>query len=112
MPSVEQVTGTLPPVFRERYPSTYAIIDGSEIFIETPSDLHIQPSTFLHGAAINTTILLNFLLLLLQMNVSFISPLYVGSIADVCWLNSRCSANLSIRIFSAIRTKRWDCNYG
>ena len=46
MPSVEQVAGTLPPVFRERYPNTYAIIDGSEIFIETPSDLHIQSSTW------------------------------------------------------------------
>ena len=31
MPFVEQVAGTLPPVFRERYPNAYAIIDGSEI---------------------------------------------------------------------------------
>ena len=33
MPSPEQVAANLPHVFKERYPSTYAIIDGSEIFI-------------------------------------------------------------------------------
>jgi len=35
MPSVQQVAGTLPPAFRKQFPSTYAIIDGSEIFLET-----------------------------------------------------------------------------
>ena len=46
MPTVEQVKGTLPSTFRDRFPTTYAIIDGSEIFIETPSDLHMQSSTW------------------------------------------------------------------
>ena len=46
MPSVKQVEGTLPSAFREKYPSTYCIIDGSEIFMETPSDLHMQSSTW------------------------------------------------------------------
>ena len=46
MPTVEQVSGTLPSAFRFKYPNTYAIIDGSEIFIETPSDLHLQSSTW------------------------------------------------------------------
>jgi len=41
MPSTKQVEGTLPSAFREKYPSTYCIIDGSEIFMETPSDLHM-----------------------------------------------------------------------
>ena len=41
MPTVQQVAGTLPCAFKEKYPDTYAIIDASEIFIETPSDLHI-----------------------------------------------------------------------
>lgn len=45
MPAVEQVS-TLPPVFREKYPTTFAIIDASEMFIETPSDLHVQSSTW------------------------------------------------------------------
>ena len=46
MPLVEQVAGTLPAVFSEKYSSTYAIIDGSEIFLETPTDLCMQSSTW------------------------------------------------------------------
>ena len=45
-PSTEQVTGTMPTIFREKYPSTVAIIDASEIFIETPSDLVLQSSSW------------------------------------------------------------------
>ena len=81
MPSVEQVAGTLPPVCRERYPNTYAIIDGSEIFIETPSDLHIQSCTWSSYKHHNTA---KFLVAVTPNGcVSFISPLYVGSISDV-----------------------------
>ena len=57
MPTVEQVSGTLPSAFRFKYPNSYAIIDGSEIFIETPSDLHLQSST---GVNTCITIPLNF----------------------------------------------------
>ena len=46
MPSVNQVWGTLPTAFKEKFPTTYAIIDGSEVFIETPSDLSMQSSTW------------------------------------------------------------------
>ena len=45
-PSPQQVSGTLPQSFHDKYPTTFAIIDGSEIFIETPNDLHIQSSTW------------------------------------------------------------------
>jgi len=38
-PTKEQVAGTLPCAFRAKYPSTVAIIDATEVFIETPSDL-------------------------------------------------------------------------
>ena len=48
MPSVEQVVGTLPAVCSEEYPTTYAIIDGSEIFLETSTDLCMQSSTWSH----------------------------------------------------------------
>jgi len=54
MPSVEQVTGTLPCSFRDKYPTTFAIIDGSEIFIETPSDLQLQSSTWSNYKQHNT----------------------------------------------------------
>lgn len=43
-PSVEQVAGD---AFQEKYSSTYSIIDASEIFfVETPSDLFMQSSTW------------------------------------------------------------------
>ncbi len=81
MPSVEQVLGTLPPSFKEKYPNTYAIIDGSEIFIETPSDLFLQSSSWSDYKHHNTT---KFLLACTPNGaVCFISPLYVGSISDV-----------------------------
>lgn len=46
MPTVDQNLGTLPHIFRSKYPQTYAIIDDSEIFLQTPSDLHMQSSTW------------------------------------------------------------------
>ena len=46
MPAVEQVAGTLPPSFRGQFQSTYTLIDCSEIILETPSDLHMQSSTW------------------------------------------------------------------
>ena len=45
-PSTDQVWSTMPPIFKERYSTTYTIIDASEIFIETPTDLHRQSSTW------------------------------------------------------------------
>ena len=60
MPTVEQVSGTLPSAFRFKYPNSYAIIDGSEIFIETPSDLHLKSSTWSQYMHHNTTIEVKF----------------------------------------------------
>ena len=45
-PSTEQVAGTLPYAFKEKYANTYAIIDGTEIFLQRPSDLYLQSSTW------------------------------------------------------------------
>lgn len=81
MPSVDQVLGTLPPAFRARYPSTYTIIDASEIFIQTPTDLHMQSSTWSSYKHHNTA---KFLIACTPNGcVSFISPLYVGSISNI-----------------------------
>jgi len=81
MPSVQQVCGTLPPAFRERFATTYAIIDGSEIFLETPTDLHMQSSTWSSYKHHNTA---KFLIACTPNGcICFISPLYVGSISDV-----------------------------
>ena len=81
MPSVNQVWGTLPTAFKEKFPTTYAIIDGSEVFIETPSDLSMQSSTWSQYKHHNTV---KFLVACTPNgSISFVSPVYVGSISDV-----------------------------
>lgn len=81
MPDVEQVKGTLPFVFKKKYPSTYIILDASEIFIETPNDLQIQSSTWSNYKHHNT---FKFLVGCTPNGaISFVSQLYVGSISDV-----------------------------
>ena len=72
---------TLPYGFREKYPTTFAFIDGSEIFLETPNDLHLQSSTWSSYKQHNTA---KFLVACTPNGaVSYISTLYVGSISDV-----------------------------
>ena len=81
MPTVQQVAGTMPSAFKEKFPNTYAIIDASEIFIETPSDLHMQSSTWSQYKHHNTT---KFLVACTPNGaICYVSPLYVGSISDV-----------------------------
>ena len=45
-PSIAQVAATLPCAFQGKYPTTYSVIDASEVFIQTPSDLFMQSSTW------------------------------------------------------------------
>ena len=67
-------------VFAGHY-STYTIIDGSEIFIETPSDLHMQSLTWSQYKHHNTA---KFLVACTPNGtICYISPVYVGSISDV-----------------------------
>ena len=81
MPSVEQVMGTMPTGFREKFPTTFAIIDGAEVFMETPTDLHMQSSTWSSYKQHNTV---KFLVAVTPNGaVCFLSPVYVGSISDV-----------------------------
>lgn len=73
MPAVDQVLGALPSAFKEKFPTTYAIIDGSEVFIETPSDLHMQSSTWSQYKHHNTV---KFLVACTPNATS--SPVFVG----------------------------------
>ena len=67
-------------LFREKFPTTYAI-DGSEVFIETPSDLAMQSSTWSSYKHHNTV---KFLVACTPNRaICFVSPVYVGSILDV-----------------------------
>ena len=80
-PEVDQIRATLPHSFQQAYPTTFAIIDGSEIFLQTPSDLQLQSSTWSSYKHHNTT---KFSLACTPNGcVCFISPVYVGSISDV-----------------------------
>ena len=81
MPSVEQVRATLPKAFHDKYETTFAIIDASEVFIQVPSDLHMQSSTWSSYKHNNTA---KFLIACTPNGViCYISPLFVGSISDV-----------------------------
>ena len=81
MPKVQQVRATLPTAFKEKFLTTFAIIDGSEIFIEVPSDLHMQSSTWSSYKHHNT---IKFLVACTPNGaICFISPVFVGSISDV-----------------------------
>ena len=81
MPTVEQVKSTLPHTFKEWYPRAFIIIDGSEIFIEIPSDLQLQSSTWSNSKHHNTA---KFLIGCTPNDaVSYVSLLFAGSASDV-----------------------------
>ena len=63
-------------MFREKYPTTIA----SEIYIETPTDLHLQSSTGSSYKHHNTA---KFLIACTPNGaVSFVSDLFMGNISD------------------------------
>lgn len=80
-PAPEQVAATLPQEFFDKYASTYSILDATEIFLQTPSDLQTQSSTWSNYKHHNTA----KALIGCTPNgcVSFVSQLYMGSISDV-----------------------------
>ena len=57
------------------------LLIGSEIFIETPTDLHMQSSTWSQYKHHNTAKF--FVACTPNGSISYVSPLYVGSISDV-----------------------------
>ena len=73
--------GHITTLFPGEIPYTYAIIDGSEIFLQTPSDLHMQSSTWRQYKHHNTA---KYLVACTPNGaISFISTVFVGSITDV-----------------------------
>ncbi len=81
MPDARQVLCTLPVAFKESYKNTFSIIDATEIFIETPTDLQLQSSTWSSYKHHNT----GKILVSCTPNgaISFVSDLYMGAISDV-----------------------------
>ena len=80
-PEMEQVFATQPIACEEKYPTTYSIIDASEVFIETPTDLFMQLSTWSNYKHHNPAKVL--IGCTPNVAVSFVSPLYVGGISVV-----------------------------
>ncbi len=79
-PSADQVACTLPHAFKVKYPTTYIIIDASELFLETPTDLALQSSTWSNYKQHNTA---KYLIGVTPNGaVTFASPAFVGSISD------------------------------
>ena len=79
-PRKEVVLQHLPAAFREKCPTTICIVDASELYIETPTDLHLQSSTWSSYKHHNTA---KFLIACTPNGaVSFISDLFMGSISD------------------------------
>ena len=72
--------GTLPHGFLEKYPTTIALIDATEVFIETPSVLMLQSTSWSNYKHHNT------LKVLIGCTpngaISFVSSAYLGSISD------------------------------
>ena len=81
MPSPNLVAATLPVAFKKDYPTTFAIIDASELFIETPADLQMQSSMWSNYKHHNTAKF--HIACTPNGSISHVSPLYVGSISDV-----------------------------
>ena len=79
-PSTEDVAANLPTVFQELYPSTFLVIDCTELRCEVPSSLPVQSQ--LYSTYKEHTTLKSLLAMTPDGAVAFVSPLYGGSISD------------------------------
>jgi len=79
-PSRRRTDRHMPECFRLAYPSTRVIIDCTEFFIERPSNLAIQSSSF--SAYKNCNTVKSLLGISPDGAFTFVSPLYEGSISD------------------------------
>ena len=80
---VKEVLGTLLSSFKQNYPTTYGIIDGSEVFTETPSDLHMQSLTW--SACKHHNAVKFFIFSMYTERIHFVHT----CISCVCWFNFR-----------------------
>ena len=79
-PSKAGVQKTMPSCFRETYPSTRAIIDCTEIYIEKASSVRTQSSTYSNYKHHNTA--KGLIGITPAGAVSFVSDLYTGRTSD------------------------------
>lgn len=79
-PTWEDVAKTMPSSFRRLYPSTFAIIDATELPVETPSSLSLQSKLF--SAYKKHCTVKGLLAISPNGMICFVSELYTGSISD------------------------------
>ncbi|XP_064462246.1 uncharacterized protein LOC135372681 [Ornithodoros turicata] len=84
-PSRETVNDFMPEVFKESYPTTRIILDCTELFIETPSNLRVQSDTYSSYKSHNTA--KGLIGIAPNGFVTFVSDLAPGRISVSLWLN-------------------------
>lgn len=79
-PTWESVRETMPACFKESYPSTFIIIDATELQVEIPASLSLQSQNYSQYKAHTT----HKCLLGIAPNgcITFVSELFTGSISD------------------------------
>ena len=79
-PKAEYIKASMPPSFKNLFPSTRAIVDCSEIYVQTPRNLDAQKETYSSYKSHNTFKF--FLAIAPSGQVTFLSKLFSGSIGD------------------------------
>ena len=94
MPSVEQDAGTLPCSFKEKLPTTFAIIDGSEILQKRQQTYTCSCQ---RGANASTPTQPSFWLLVLLM--------VLFAVSQLCWLHIRVELTRICRFLTKLEDK-------
>ncbi|XP_049525924.1 uncharacterized protein LOC125946467 [Dermacentor silvarum] len=78
--SRDKVDKAMPAIFKERYPSTRAIIDATEVRCEVPSSLVLQSATYSTYKSTNT--MKGLVVISPDGTITFLSKLFTGSVSD------------------------------
>lgn len=79
-PSREEINESMPEAFKESFPKTRAILDCTEIFVQSPESLHLRStfySDYKHHITYKALIAITP-----AGSLSFVSELYPGSLSD------------------------------
>ena len=79
-PEWEEIERTMPFVFKKAYPSTFAILDATELFCEVPSSLSAQSQHY--SSYKNHTTMKSLVAIAPNGAFIFVSELFTGSISD------------------------------
>ena len=79
-PSSESIQSYMPVVFKETYPTTFCIVDATEIFCEMPVSLPLQSQCY--SSYKSHTTMKGSLAIAPNGPIIFVSKLFTGSISD------------------------------